>query len=69
MLIPPLSALSGTFPHEWEKGNTKYSHAPLLPFMGEMASGQRGRERKNKIFPYSSPPIHGGDGQRPEGAA
>jgi len=40
--FPPLSAY-GTFPHELGKGKTKLSESPLLPFMGEMASGQRGR--------------------------
>jgi hypothetical protein len=43
LLLPPLSALAGTFPHEWEKGVLDTFKTLLLPFMGEMASGQRGR--------------------------
>jgi len=38
----------GTFPHGvGERGSSEYFVFPLLPFMGEMASGQRGRYLKN----------------------
>ncbi|PKL18207.1 MAG: hypothetical protein CVV49_07065 [Spirochaetae bacterium HGW-Spirochaetae-5] len=45
LLLPPLSALRAPFPMNGRNEKTKYSDLLLLPFMGEMARGQRGRDR------------------------